>query len=152
VTVLLARNRQPPPTVAAGVPHAEFAAELVSLPSGLLAMVCEAIVMLKVRLGAACACVRACAPAGVFACFRACVRACRPNSVYRSESYPGDFTGMGRLTHRSRTRPRRAHPSSPGCAHGGAPSSEERQLSASLTGPHRNPEEHVTTPHRSHYS
>ena len=57
VTVLLARNRQPPPTVAAGVPHAELAAELVSLPSGLLAMVCEAIVKLKVRLGAARACV-----------------------------------------------------------------------------------------------
>ncbi len=53
MTVLLARNRQPPPPVAAGVPHAEFAAELVSLPSGLLAMVCEAIVKLKVRLGAA---------------------------------------------------------------------------------------------------
>ena len=53
VTVLLARNRQPPPTVAAGVPHAEFAAELTSLPSGLLAVVCEAIVELKVRLGAA---------------------------------------------------------------------------------------------------
>ncbi len=53
VTVLLARNRQPPPTVAAGVPHAELAAELISLPSGLLAMVCEAIVTLKVRLGAA---------------------------------------------------------------------------------------------------
>ena len=53
VTVLLARSRQPPPTVAAGVPHAELAAELVSLPSGLLAMVCEAIVKLKVRLGAA---------------------------------------------------------------------------------------------------
>jgi hypothetical protein len=53
VTVLLARNRQPPPTVAAGVPHAELAAELVSLPSGLLAMVCEAIVRLKVRLGVA---------------------------------------------------------------------------------------------------
>ena len=50
MTVLLARNRQPPPTVAAGVPHAELAAELVSLPSGLLAMVCEAIVKLKVRL------------------------------------------------------------------------------------------------------
>ena len=58
VTVLLARNRQPPPTVAAGVPHAELAAELLSLPSGLLAMVCEAIVKLKVRLGS-CACVRA---------------------------------------------------------------------------------------------
>ncbi len=54
VTVLLARNRQPPPTVAAaGAPHAEPAAGLVSLPSGLLAMVCEAIVKLKVRLGAA---------------------------------------------------------------------------------------------------
>ncbi len=51
VNVLLARNRPPPPPVAAGVPHAEFAAELVSLPSGLLAMVCEAIVKLKVRLG-----------------------------------------------------------------------------------------------------
>ena len=52
VTVLLARNRQPPPTVAAGVPHAELAAELIidniTLPSGLLAMVCEAIVKLKV--------------------------------------------------------------------------------------------------------
>ncbi len=51
MTVLLARSRQPPPTVAAGVPHAELAAELLSLPSGLLAMVCEAIVKLKVRLG-----------------------------------------------------------------------------------------------------
>jgi hypothetical protein len=60
VTVLLARNRQPPPTVDAGAPHAELAAELVSLPSGLLAMVCEVIVKLKVRLGLACwrACVR----------------------------------------------------------------------------------------------
>ncbi len=58
MTVLLARNRQPPPpTVAAGVSHADFAAELISLPSGLLAMVCEAIVKLKVLL----ACVRACA-------------------------------------------------------------------------------------------
>ncbi len=55
VTVLLARNRPPPPTAAAGVPHAEFAAELVSLPTVLLAMVCEAIVALKVRLAAACA-------------------------------------------------------------------------------------------------
>ncbi len=54
VTVLLARNRQPPPAVAAGVPHAELAAGLVTLPSGLLAMVCEALVTLKVRLGAAC--------------------------------------------------------------------------------------------------
>ena len=51
VTVLLARNR-PPPTVAAGVPHDELAAELITLPSGLLAMVCEAIVKLQVRLGA----------------------------------------------------------------------------------------------------
>jgi hypothetical protein len=58
VAVLLARSRQPPPTAAAGVPHATFAAELISLPSGLLAMVCEAIVKLKARLGAACACVR----------------------------------------------------------------------------------------------
>ncbi len=55
VTVLLARNRPPPPTVAAGGPHAELAAELISLPSGLLAMVCEAIVNLKVRLRVACA-------------------------------------------------------------------------------------------------
>ncbi len=61
VTVLLTRNRQLPPTVAAGAPHAELAAELISLPSGLLAMVCEAIVKLKVRLWAACACVRAAA-------------------------------------------------------------------------------------------
>ena len=60
VTVLLARNRQPPPAVAAGVPRAELSAELISLPSGLLEMVCGAIVKLKVRLGAACACVRAC--------------------------------------------------------------------------------------------
>ena len=63
MTVLLAQNRQPPPTVAAGVPHTELAAELASLPSGLLAMVFEAIVKLKVRLGCclrACACVRAC--------------------------------------------------------------------------------------------
>ncbi len=52
MTVLLARNRQPPPTVAAGVPHAELAAELISLPSGLLAMICEAIVKLKVSLAA----------------------------------------------------------------------------------------------------
>jgi hypothetical protein len=58
VTVLLARNRQPASTVAADAPHAELAAELVSLPSGLLAMVCEAIVKLKVPLGPAC--VRAC--------------------------------------------------------------------------------------------
>ena len=51
VTVLLAQNRQPPTTVAAGMPHAELAAELITLPSGLLAMVCEAIVKLKVLLG-----------------------------------------------------------------------------------------------------
>jgi hypothetical protein len=54
VTVLLARNRQPPSTVAADAPHAELAAGLVSLPSGLLAMVCEAIVTLKVRLWGCC--------------------------------------------------------------------------------------------------
>ena len=59
MTVLLARNRQPPPTVAAGVPHAELAEEFLTLPSGLLAMVCEAIVKLKVRLAAAFACVYA---------------------------------------------------------------------------------------------
>ncbi len=53
VTVLLARNRQPPPAVAAGAPHAKIAAGLVTLPSGLLEMVCEATVTLKVRLGAA---------------------------------------------------------------------------------------------------
>ena len=52
VTVLLARNRRPPPTVAAGVPHGDLAAELITLPSGLLAMVCEAIGKLKVRRGA----------------------------------------------------------------------------------------------------
>ncbi len=56
VTVLLARNRQPAPTVAAGVPLAELAAELLSVPSGLLAMVCEAIVKLKARLGDALEC------------------------------------------------------------------------------------------------
>ncbi len=71
VTVLLARNRQPPLTVGAGVSHAELAAELLSLPSGLLVMVCEAIVKLKVRLGAACACVgrRVCAvPVTMYVC------------------------------------------------------------------------------------
>jgi hypothetical protein len=66
VTVLLARNQQPPPNVAAGGPHAELAVELISLPSGLLAMVCEAIVKLKVRRGAD----------GVCACVHACVRSC----------------------------------------------------------------------------
>jgi hypothetical protein len=60
VTVLLARNRPPPPTVAAGVPHAGFASELASLPSGLLDMVCEAIAKLKVRAAGVRACVRAC--------------------------------------------------------------------------------------------
>ncbi len=59
MTVLLARNQQLPPTFAAGGPHAELAAELLSLPSGLLAMVCEAIVKLKVRLAAAWACIQA---------------------------------------------------------------------------------------------
>ena len=59
MTVLLARSRQPPPTVAAGVPHADLAEGLVTLPSGLLAMVCEAIVKLKVRRGS-CVCVRSC--------------------------------------------------------------------------------------------
>jgi hypothetical protein len=70
--VLLAKRRQPPPTVAAGVPHGAFLAKLITLPTGSpetgrtqpgpLAMVCEAIVKLEVRLGAACvrACVRAC--------------------------------------------------------------------------------------------
>ena len=48
--VLLARNRRPLSTVAPGGPHAELAAELISLPSGLLAMVCEAMGKLKVRL------------------------------------------------------------------------------------------------------
>ncbi len=54
VTVLLARSRQAPPTVAAGVPHGEFAAALITLPSGLLAKVCDAIVKLKVRRLLAC--------------------------------------------------------------------------------------------------
>ena len=60
VLPVVSRNRPwpRPPTGAASVPHAEFAAELLTLPSGLLAMVCEAIVKLKVRLGAARACVR----------------------------------------------------------------------------------------------
>ena len=58
VTVLLARNRQPPTTINESVRHADFAAELVTLPSGLLAMVCEAIGKLKVRLGGR-VCVRA---------------------------------------------------------------------------------------------
>jgi len=58
MTVLLAQNRQPPLPVGSSVPHAELAAELISLPSGRLAMVCEAIVALKVRRGVACVCVR----------------------------------------------------------------------------------------------
>ena len=60
VTVLLARNRPLPPTVAAGAPHAELAAELITLPSGLLAMVCAAMVKLKVLLGPAGVRARAC--------------------------------------------------------------------------------------------
>ena len=48
VTVMLARGRQPP-MGCAGVLHAEFMAEVIALPSGLLAMVCEAIVKLAVR-------------------------------------------------------------------------------------------------------
>ena len=48
VTWLLARNRQSPPTVAAVVPPGGLAAELQTLPSGLLAMVCDAIVRLQV--------------------------------------------------------------------------------------------------------
>ena len=54
MTVLLARNRRPLSTVAPGGPHAELAAELISLPSGLLAMVCEAMGKLKVRLRSGC--------------------------------------------------------------------------------------------------
>ncbi len=76
MTVLLARNRQPPPTVAAGVPHAELAAKLISLPSGLLAMVCEAIVKLKVRWGVrlGCLCGRAFRLHGrLWPCVRVCV-------------------------------------------------------------------------------
>ena len=60
VTVLLARYRDLLPTVAARVPHAQFAAELISLPSGLLAMVSAAMVKLKVLLGHACVRARAC--------------------------------------------------------------------------------------------
>ncbi len=67
VTVLLARNRQPPPTVAAGVPHAELAAELITLPSGLLAMVGDAIVQLKVG----CLCVLG--GAWAYVCWEYCV-------------------------------------------------------------------------------
>jgi len=59
VTALLARHRQPP-IGATGVLNADFMAEVISLPSGLLAMVCAAIVQLKVRLGAAGVRARAC--------------------------------------------------------------------------------------------
>ena len=45
VTALLARNR---PTAAAGVPPGAFAAELLTLPSQLFQLVCEAIVKLEV--------------------------------------------------------------------------------------------------------
>jgi hypothetical protein len=48
VTALLARERPPPAAVAPAAPHAEFAAELKTLPSGLFAMVCDAIVRLQV--------------------------------------------------------------------------------------------------------
>ncbi len=94
VMVLLARHRQTPPTVTAGVVHAELAAELITLPSGLLAMVCEAIVRLKVRLGAACACVRsfmrACVRACVrlFLCVRACVSLCMHGPSERADEVP----------------------------------------------------------------
>ena len=56
VTVLLARNRPPPPPR----PIVDFTAELVSLQSGLglLAMVCDAIGKLRVRIGGR-LCVRA---------------------------------------------------------------------------------------------
>ena len=50
LTVLLVRHRMPLSSVAPGGPHPELAAELISLPSGLLAMVCEAMGRLKVRL------------------------------------------------------------------------------------------------------
>jgi hypothetical protein len=61
--------RAEPAAVAAGVAHAGFASELVSLPSGLLAMVCKAIVKLKVLLRVAC--VRACVCASVRECIYA---------------------------------------------------------------------------------
>jgi hypothetical protein len=88
VTVLLARNRQPPPTVAAGVPHVELAAELVTLPSGLLAMVCEAIVKLEVLLGSACACVRSFRLGGLVGPLRG----------------PGASTALARLGRRAASR------------------------------------------------
>jgi hypothetical protein len=47
VTAMLARSRQPPTGVAGAVP-ATFVAELITLPSGLLAAVCNAIVKLAV--------------------------------------------------------------------------------------------------------
>ncbi len=83
-TVLLARNRQLLLTVAAGVPHAGFASELISLPSGLLAMVCEAIVTLKVLLRVAC----------VRACGCACVREC----TYAAWAVREDRRGPGACT------------------------------------------------------
>jgi hypothetical protein len=94
VTVLLTRDRPPLPTVAAGVPRAELAAELLSLPSGLLAMVCEAIVKLKVRLGGCRACVHAC----VRACVRACVHAFRLRGPSeRGRRGPGACEAHGRV-------------------------------------------------------
>jgi hypothetical protein len=85
VTVLLARNRPPLPTVASGVPHAELAAALISLPSGLLAMVCEAIVKLKVRLCHCRACVCACRLRGRWERGRRGPGACKaPARVFRA--------------------------------------------------------------------
>ncbi len=83
-TVLLARNRQPPLTVTAGVPHAGFASELISLPSGLLAMVCEAIVTLKVLLRVAC----------LLACVCPCVREC----IYAAWAVREGRRGLGACT------------------------------------------------------
>ncbi len=86
MTVLLARNRPPPPTVAAGVSHAELAAELITLPSGLLAMVCEAIVKLKVRLGVFVCGVRAGELSGCMGDYgRVCACACLRASALRGE-------------------------------------------------------------------
>ena len=83
VTVLLARNRQPAPTIAAGVPHAELAAELLTLPSGLLAMVCEAIVKLEARHGGR---------------WRACMRAFRLRGRWeRGRRGPGACTTPARV-------------------------------------------------------
>jgi hypothetical protein len=96
VTVLLARNLQPPPTVAAGEPHAELAAELVSLPSGLLAMVCEAIVKLTVRLGPACACVRVRVRVGCTGHGSGPTRSRRVHSAYQSRAGAALAAGVGR--------------------------------------------------------